>query len=161
MIELNDRQTADSFHRSYAAVDGLWCTKVEEKYGFDIALDIDNEVFKVKPKIQARKLKELANIGNEIEALFQCLTTKLTLEGYSYRAERIGNDGSFRIIINECPWHNTMVRSGREQLPPKVGSRICSTEYSVWASEFSDNIQFEQECRTCEGSESCTIQFRH
>ena len=160
MIELNDKQIADFFHRCYAAVDGLWCMKVEEKYGFDTALEIDNEVFKVMPKIQARKIKELTNTGDGIEALLQCLRTKLTLEGYSYKAEITGNDGSFRIIINECPWHNTMVRSGREQLSPKVGRRICSTEYSVWASEFGDNIRFEPVCRLCEGSESCIIQFR-
>ena len=43
--------------RSCAAVNGLWFMKVEEKYGFDAALDLDAAVWAVMPKIQARQLK--------------------------------------------------------------------------------------------------------
>jgi len=59
MIELTDGQVARYFHRCYTAADGLWFMKVEEKYGFDAALDIDNEVWKVLPKIQPRMLKPM------------------------------------------------------------------------------------------------------
>jgi hypothetical protein len=40
MIELSDKQIAEFWHRSYTSVDGLWFMKVEEKHGFDLALDI-------------------------------------------------------------------------------------------------------------------------
>jgi len=159
MIELSGEQTADFLYRCYSAVDGLWCMKVEEKYGFDVALDIDNEVWKVFPKIQARKLKELTGLGDGIEALYECLTTKMRLEGYSFKAARLGNDGAFRITINDCSWHNIMVSSGRKHLSARVGNKICATEFSVWASEFGKDIQVEQECRICGGSETCTIRF--
>ncbi|GAF84732.1 unnamed protein product, partial [marine sediment metagenome] len=62
MIELSNRQIAEFWHRSYASVDGLWFMRVEERYGFDAALDIDNEVWKVLPKIQARMLKSMAGV---------------------------------------------------------------------------------------------------
>ncbi len=52
MKHLTDQQAAEYFHRSFTAVDGLWFMKVEEKHGFDAALEIDNEVWKVLPKIQ-------------------------------------------------------------------------------------------------------------
>ena len=159
MIELSDKQIAEYFHRSYTAVDGLWCMKVEEKYGFDVALYIDDEVWKVFPKIQARKLKELAKLGNGIEALYECLTTKLVLERQKFKAEWIGNSSGFRVVIDRCSGHDTMLRTGREALSPKVGRRICTTEYSVWASEFGDNICFEQGCCICEGAETCVLQF--
>ena len=61
MKQLTDQQIAEYFHRSFTAADGLWFVKVEEKYGFDAALEIDNEVWKVLPKIQARKMKSLLN----------------------------------------------------------------------------------------------------
>ena len=83
MIQLNQRQIAEFWHSSYAKVDGLWCMKVEEKYGFDEALNIDNEVWKVLPKIQARMLKSMSGEDEGIEALFECLTAKLNLEGFS------------------------------------------------------------------------------
>ena len=159
MIELTPEQVIEYFQRSFSAVDGLWCMKVEDKYGFDVALDIDNEVWKVFPKIQARKLKELAQKGDGIDSLFECFTAKLDMEGQSYKAEKIGDDGSFRIIIDDCSWHNAMVRSGREALSPRVGSLICTTEYSVWASEFGDDIKFQNTCRICEGANCCVLEF--
>ncbi len=39
MFELNDKQVADFFRRSYTAVDGLWFMKAEEKHGFEAALE--------------------------------------------------------------------------------------------------------------------------
>ena len=160
MITLTDKQAADFFRRCYAAVDGLWCMKVEERYGFDTALEIDGAVWQVFPKIQARKLQELMKLGNGIEALRECFTTKLSLEGHSYKVENLDDRGGFRVIIDRCPWHDIMVDSGRVALSARVGSTICPTEYSVWASEFGDDIRWEQLCRLCEGSETCIIQFR-
>ena len=159
MINLTDKQVADFFRRCYTAVDGLWCMKVEEKYGFETALEVDNAVWKVFPKIQARKLKELMKLGNGIEALRECFTTKLTLEGHSYKVENVDDQGGFQITIDRCPWHNVIVDAGREELSAKVGSTICPTEYSVWASEFGDDIRWKQQCCLCKGSETCVIQF--
>jgi len=159
VIELDNRQKAEFWHRSYAAVDGLWFMKVEEKYGFDASLDVDNEVWKILPKIQARTLRALGEIKDGIGGLFECLTTKLHLEGFAFKAERDGDGAGFKIIISRCPWHDLMVKSQREELSGKVGSLICNTEYSVWAGEFGDGISFKLEDRICEGSESCVLCF--
>jgi hypothetical protein len=159
MIRLTSKQIAEYFHRSYSTVDGLWFMKIEQKYGFEAALDIDNEVWKVFPKIQARLLKSFGKLDNGIEALFECLTTKLKLEGFDYKFEKTGK-GSFKVIIKGCPWHNLMVKSGREKLSGKVGTLICTTEYSVWASEFGENIRFKLGEQICEGAQSCVLQFK-
>jgi hypothetical protein len=156
---LTPEQIAEYFHRSYAAVDGLWFMKIEEKYGFDVALGIDNEVWKVFPKMQARLLKSLGRAGDGIDSLFECLTTKLTLEGFKFKAEK-NESRSFNITINECPWHNLMIKSGREKLSGKVGTLVCNTEYSVWASEFGDNLSFELKDQICQGAPSCVLQFK-
>lgn len=157
MIELTQKQIAEYFHRSYAAVDGLWFMKIEEKYGFDAALDIDNEVWKVFPKIQARLLKSMGKLGTGTDALFEALTTKLKLEGFEFKTEK--TDRGFRIIIVECPWHNLMIKSKREALSGKVGTLICNTEYRAWASEFGEDIKFELKHQICTGSKSCILQF--
>lgn len=157
MGKLTDKQLADYFHRSYTAVDGLWFMKLEEEYGFDKALEIDKRVWEVLPKIQARKLKSILNAGDGLEALEECLTTKLDLEGFKFETEEY--DEGFRIIVLKCPWHELMVKSGREELSGKVGNVICNTEYPVWASEFG-NIEFELKEQMCEGSNCCTLDFR-
>jgi predicted ArsR family transcriptional regulator len=157
MIELTQKQIAEYFHRSYTAVDGLWFMKIEEKYGFDVALDIDNEVWKVCPKIQARLLKSMGKLDTGTDALFEALTTKLKLEGFEFKTEK--TDRGFRITINNCPWHNLMIKSKREVLSGKVGTLICNTEYRAWAAEFGENIKFELEEQICTGSRRCILEF--
>jgi len=160
MLNLSDKQICEYFKRSYTAVDGLWFMKVEERYGFNTALDIDNDVWKVMPKIQARKLKTMGDLEGGLESLQKCLTTKLTLDGFEFETELSIDSGIFRITLTECPWHNIMIKSGREHLSEEVGTRICTTEYQVWASEFGDTIKFELHDQICKGHSYCTLLFR-
>ena len=158
---MNDDQIAAFYHRSYTAVDGLWFMKVEEKYGLDTALDVDNEVWKVLPKIQARMLKSMMKMENGIEALFECFTAKLLLDGFRFKTEKARNSSIFTVIIESCPWYDLIIKSGREHLAERVGSLICNTEYSGWAAEFGGNISFELQEQICKGSKSCILQFGH
>ncbi len=158
MIKLTDYEISKYFYRSYTAVDGLWFLKVEEKYGFGAALNIDNEVWKVMPKIQARFLKSKIKEKLGLDALFETFTTKLKLDGFKFKAEK-ENNNIIKIIISDCPWHNTMIKSNRAEFSEKVGSRICNTEYKVWSSEFGKNISFELKDQICRGSKSCRLIF--
>jgi hypothetical protein len=157
MTELNCQQIIEYFHRCYQTVDGLWFMKVEEKLGFDSALDVDNEVWKIMPKIQARMIKSMLRLNNGADALFKALTTRLELEGFKFEAEK--NKNGFRIKINFCPWHNLMVKSGREKLSGIVGTTICSTEYTVWVSEFNESMQFKHTAQKCRQSKYCVLDF--
>ncbi|MFC1861284.1 DUF6125 family protein [Chloroflexota bacterium] len=161
MMELSDKQIAEYYHRSYQTVDGLWFMKIEEQYGFDAALDIDCEVWKVMPKIQARKLKSMGKMETGLDALMECFTTKLLLDGFSFITDKTSDGKSFRVICNKCPWHNIMVKARRENLSEKVGSRICNAEAKVWATEFGDGIHFELESQICRGCEFCIMKFSY
>ena len=66
MRNLDDKETIRYLKRSYSAVDGLWFMKVEDSFDFDKALEIDNQVWKVVPKIQARFLKTLKRSNNAL-----------------------------------------------------------------------------------------------
>jgi hypothetical protein len=158
MGSLTDKQRAEYFCRSYKAADGLWFMKVEEKHGFNAALRIDKEVWKVMPKIQARMIKSMRGKGKGEIALLECLEAKLSMEGFKFTVEQ-RSDG-FRIQINDCPWHNLMVKSGRKEYSEKVGTAICNVEYSVWASEFDENIRFTLQTQKCKDSECCTLDFK-
>jgi len=133
--------------------------KIEERYGFDTALEIDNEVWKVIPKIQARMLKSMSGTDSGINALLEAFETKLTLEDFTFEIEKSDDNNGFKIYISKCPWYDLMVKSGREHLAEKVGSVICTTEYSVWASEFGDTIRFEMEGKLCGGKKRCVLNF--
>lgn len=160
MLALTDKQIAEYFRRSFTAVDGLWFMKVEESLGFDKALDLDDAVWKILPKIQARLLKAMANLGDGLDALRECVTTRLTLDGFAFEIEEDPAGNSLRVSITGCPWHDLMVKSGREDLSGKVGSRICGTEYQVLAAEFGPGITFELGDQICQSSRRCRFIFR-
>jgi hypothetical protein len=160
MFQPDDKQTTEYLRRSYSAVDGLWFMKVEEIYGFDVALDIDNEVWKVLPKIQARMLKSFANIESGLEALLACITVKLTLDGFKFKTERDDDKQGFRVIIEQCPWFDLLAKSGRGHLFGKIGDKICNTEYAAWAAEFGADISFELQEQICGSSHSCVLRFK-
>ncbi len=155
MKTLTHAASAEYFQRSYTAVDGLWFMKLEAEHGFEAALKVDHEVWKVLPKIQARKLRSLLEAGPGLDGLHDCLTTKFRLEAYTYVARR-DQDG-FSVAIRDCPWRKLMVKSGREHLADKISRTICHTEYCVWAAEFGD-IRFEL-VRGCQDSEGCLLRF--
>ena len=94
------------------------------------------------------------------DALRECLETRLSMEGYGFEVEKTAGGEGFRIVIGKCPWHALMVKSGREHLSGRIGTLICNTEYSVWATEFGDNIRVELKDQICEGSDACILEFR-
>ena len=62
--DFTDAQIADFLRRSYFVVDGLWFVKTEEKRGFDEAMQLDEAVWEIMSKVQARKAKSLLAIKN-------------------------------------------------------------------------------------------------
>ena len=157
MTKLSSEQVIEYFNRSYKAVDGLWFMKVENRFGFNAALELDNEVWTVMPKIQARLIKSFLGLETGSDALLESLMTKLELEGFKGKAEK--NENGFSITITECPWHNLMIKSGREKLAKLVGKTICNTEYQVWASEIEKTIKFKLKSQKCDESEQCILDF--
>lgn len=159
MVTLTDKQKNDYLHRSYSAVDGLWFMKVEERFGFEAALDIDQEVWKVLPKIQARKLKELTGLGQGLEALREVFSIKLQWDGFAFDAhyDAVGRCCTF--TVGQCPWQAMLKKSGREHLAERIAERICQTEYALWASEFGPGIHFKLIKGSCQNGSCCQICF--
>ena len=159
MGSLTNKQIIEYFHRSYKVVDGLWFLKTEEKYGFDATFEIDKEVWKVLPKIQARMMKSMLTFGEDKNALLESLKSKLSLEGFKFKV--VKKEKGFQILISDCPWHNLMLKSGREKYSGKIGTAICNVEYSVWVSEFDEKIKFTLLSQKCKDKEHCVLDFKN
>jgi hypothetical protein len=156
-----DAERAAFFRRSYCAVDGLWFMMVEERLGFEAALDIDAQVWQVMAKIQARELRRLLDAPMGIDGLAQCLKLKFAWESFDAQIERPNAD-TLRCVLQGCPWHEAMVRSGREHLSGRVGERICPVEFAVWADEFAiagRPIEYALDALLCTGQECCILTF--
>ena len=114
MSHLTEEQKTEYFRRSYTAVDGLWFMKVEERMGFEQALQIDEAVWRVLPKIQARALKAMMDLPSGLAGLEQALSVRLALEGFEFDIMR--QERAVEVAVYACPWHQIMIKSGRGEL---------------------------------------------
>jgi len=156
----SDVQIADFLRRSYFVVDGLWFVKTEEAHGSDSAMDLDESVWEIMAKVQARKAKSLLGIERGTLAdLGQAFQLKLASEGHDFEAQTL--DKQVRINVRECPWFEILKSSGRTHLAETIADRICAREYAGWAREFGDDITVSFERRLCvDGCDACCIVFR-
>jgi len=158
MAGLSKTQLEHYLRRSYTAVDGLWFMKVEEKHGFEVALDIDREVWRVMAKIQSCALKSiLADPAGDPPNLRKAFSAKLKLDGFRFRT-RTSNSG-FTVTIPTCPWLEILAKAGRQEFADRIGSAICGSEYPVWPQEFGDSYSLEFTSRICMGDKICRIDF--
>jgi len=159
MDRLDDRVIADFLRRSYFAVDGLWFVKAEEERSFEAALGLDEQVWRVMPKIQARKARELLGVeGHGIADLIRCFGLKLAAEGYEYEVRR-PSDHEAEVVVTYCPWYAVLQRTRRESVAAVIADRICSSEFACWAKEFSQDIELSIRERLCSGGRKCRIRF--
>jgi hypothetical protein len=133
--------------------------KLEEEYGFEAALEMDDRVWRVFPKIQARMLKSFGGLGEGLADLEKALATRLVLEEFRFSTERNDQAGELLVTIHHCPWQEMLARAGRASLGDRIGKRICQSEYTVWAAEFGAGLRFELGERRCGGGECCRLRF--
>lgn len=151
---MDEKIITEYFKSSYFALDGLWFVMVEEEEGYQNALDIDERVWKVLPKIQARKVCGLLGIEMKgIDNFKKALEVKFQAEGYDYEFL----DGAIR--IKGCPWIDILRKSGRENIAPDIGERICTEDIKGWLKEFSGDKEILVDSLMCEGEKECVFRI--
>ncbi len=153
-------KSSEYFKTSFLSVDGLWFLIVEDSLSFDDALKIDEKVWKIMPKIQSRKIRELYGIkGDTLRDLISALKIKFEIEGYKISFRETSKD-SVQILIHGCPWFDIMRKARREALAGRVGERICSIEYQGWAESFNKKIKFSLNSQLCKKEMACELRFQ-
>ncbi|MGC8862262.1 MAG: DUF6125 family protein [Armatimonadota bacterium] len=150
----SDAQIADFLRRSYFALDGLWFVKLEERHGFEEAMALDEAVWEVMSKIQARKAREILGIeGSSVEELARAFQLKLAGEGHEYDIEVSPREAV--VTVRVCPWYEILKSSGRTQIAEVIADRICKRELAGWAKEFGGGIDVAFDGRLCVESDRC------
>jgi len=158
-LNSDDLKKSEYFRRSYEAIDGLWFMILEGEMDFERALEFDRRVWSIVPKIQCRKVKELECIeGAGLDVLAEALSAKFSFEGTG--CEMHLGSGILELVLNGCPWHDLMKKSGREHLAGRVGEVICGTEYPVWAAECGCSAEVSMKSRICDGGKICLMEFK-
>jgi len=153
----------EMLRRSYGAVDGLWFVMCEERLGAEMALELDDAVWQVMPKIQARKAKELLGMGAmnraaTLEDLAEAIGLKFAAEGQ--QVEMSQTRERLEVRVTECPWYNALVKSDRLHVAAQVARIICTNEAEGWAREFGRQAEFDFAQSKCSGGECCRFVFQ-
>ncbi len=149
---------ADYLRKCFVSVDGLWFMKTEEDADFEKALELDIAVWEVLPKIEARTIQDLLDIGKGIKALRQALEFKLSAENSRFELSSLGPDG-FTLKVRNCSWVAHIKKANREQFLERISESICSLEYRTFASEFGSDIIVEHDHGCCQTEGHCRFNF--
>jgi len=115
----DDKIKNQYFKRSYFALDGLWFVMVEKSFSLKEALKIDEKVWRVLPRIQAREVKKLLNLKEDtFQNFLRALRVKLEAEDYQYEQKLRGKE--LTLSIKKCPWYEIIKKSQREYVLPIV-----------------------------------------
>ena len=130
--------------RNMWAVDGFYYLFIEERFGTEIATEIDRKVWEVMGKIEARRIKKLFNIKNDdIPSLMKALSYSgwtLDLEDKEMLVEK--NRAIIRNI--KCRVQNTRISKGLGEFgckPVRFGF------LKAFAREFNPDIVVK--CNVC------------
>ncbi len=131
--------------KNWLAHDGLWFRAVEDRFGFETAIDLDKKAWETFTVIEAKRIMNRLGLkpGGGIPALIQALNFRLYAHINSQEVlEQEENRCVFR--MNTCRVQETRQRQGLTDFPCKSVGII---EYSGFAKTIDPRIRTK--CLTC------------
>jgi len=121
--------------RSAYTLDGLWFTLVEERYGLDVALEIDVEVWKRLCLAQARRVQKYLPINEKspMRKLMKVIHLDPVLAVFRPEAIELSDERAV-LRFTDCPPQKARIRDGRGEFPCKpVGLAFLNSYIEVIA----------------------------
>lgn len=130
--------------KNLVAMDGVWFQVLEEKYGMDLAMDIDAEVWNRYPISEAHRLKKFLHLGEYpgLKGLERAL--RLNYNVHANEASMYWEDDALVFRIDVCRVQAARARKGMEYHPCKP---VGINEYTTFAQAIDSRI--EVECLSC------------
>jgi hypothetical protein len=126
------------------AVDGLYYLGIEEKWDTESATKIDQDVWRVMGKIEARRIRKLFDInGNDIESMIQALR----YSGWTLDLE----DKEIIVEKNRAILRNTKCRVQNTRLSKGLSEFGCKPVRHGFLKSFAKefNPKIEVKCNIC------------
>ena len=136
--------------KSINTMDGTWFTSVEDKCGFDIAMEIDMEVWRRYSLSHAWRLFKILEIdkADPITAIVQLVRSDPLK--FTWKSEIMAQSHDKAIIRRMvCPPQEGRLKAGKKLFP---GYRICQTMYDSFAETIDPNINV-----SCLSNPPCTF----
>jgi SAM-dependent methyltransferase len=134
----------DVFAKNWLAHDGSWFLAAEERYGMDVALELDAASWRRFAAAEARRIMEAYAIPND--SGLDALARALSFRAYSFvNPSRIERDGPvLRFFMTSCRVQETRSRKGLPDFPCRPVGQV---EFETFARTVDPRI--ETRCLHC------------
>ncbi|NMA93767.1 MAG: hypothetical protein GX975_03795 [Clostridiales bacterium] len=134
----------NDYSKNWLALDGLWFQAVEKRWGMDLAMECDIEMWEQFTVIEARRIKKFLGLPEQggLDGLEKAL--KLRFYGNLNKDEYIREGNTLKYRMLECRVQSARERKGMEFHPCK---RVGIPEYGLFAKAIDDRISCE--CISC------------
>lgn len=145
------------------AIDGLWFLALEERYGFDEALNMDLEVWKSYGVILLKRMARMVNVplasgeAPGLPAVKFFLETISRVDGTEYTSE-IRGDGTLEFRVRRCSWWENLKKAGREKTVPC--EMIDNTIFGHWLKAIDPSLEMEFTRSLPRGDDHCAWVIR-
>jgi hypothetical protein len=135
----------DVYAKNWLAHDGSWFLALEEKYGTDVAIEMDTRAWERFAIAEARRIMQVFDIpaNGGLSALAEALRYRLYARVNRQEAEW-GDEQTLIFRMVECRVQVTRQRKG---LPPFPCKSVGMVEFSKFAETIDPRIQTR--CLTC------------
>ncbi len=134
-----------NYAKNWLAHDGSWFLSIEEKYGMDMAIEMDREAWRKFTVIEANRIKEFLGLekNSGLKGLAKALKFRLYSSLNKDRIEFI-NDTTMRYYVETCRVQSARRRKNLPDFPCKS---VGIVEYSYFAKTIDDRITTQ--CISC------------
>lgn len=114
---------------SWWNLQGNWMQNVSERFGSETAAELDGIVFGRAGEVQAKRLKKIYNLGDDIEALAKAINLSTLLSNVEFEYIQIDKKHC-RLRITKCNMQLGRLASGLSELPCKVPGTAANARFA-------------------------------
>jgi len=127
--------------RQYRLVDAFWFLGVEDRFGLNAAVELNERVWEEMAGRSARDIKKRFKIeGKGLKGFIKALKYFPWSIIVGYEVEGQAEDGKIVIKVPSCPPQEARLKSGRKVFPCK---EMHYREFKLFAKEIDERIEVE------------------
>ena len=114
-----------TYARNWMTVDGLWFTNVEDRFGIDVAVELDLQMWKVQARVETKRLLKIFGKGEKSPQDMLKIIDAMTFSNiFTFEVESVDSEKAV-IYYPHCPMQEARVKQGRGEFPCKEVGIAC------------------------------------
>ena len=137
--QIPGEKLVEVFSRSLTTIDGLWFLAIEQKYGFDAAMEMDIEVWRRFSSIHGRRVIRTFTIKEDtpVRTLIKLVQADPLMAVQKPEVVTLTDDKAiFRCM--DCPTQVARIKDGKGVFP---GQPVCQAMYTAYAEAIDPRIK--------------------